>query len=180
MSKIGKKSIPVPAGVDVKVSGSLVSVKGPKGELSRPLPAGFGVTVTDGAALIAPAAGAPVQAITWGLERALLKNMIVGVSEGFKETLELNGVGYKAAVKGTDLELNLGFSHPVLFPLPAGVSAGVEKNLIILSGIDREAVGQTAAQIRALKKPEPYKAHGVKYGDEVIRRKAGKKAATAA
>ena len=180
MSKIGKKPIAIPSGVDVKINGLNASVKGPKGQLERQIPAGFNVAVSDGTLSITPLDKALSNPVLWGLARATLNNMITGVSEGFKEVLELNGVGYKAVVKGNILELNLGFSHPINFPLPDGLTATVEKNILTLSGIDRESVGQTAAKIRMLKKPEPYKGHGIKYSDEVIRRKAGKKAATAA
>lgn len=180
MSKIGKKPIAIPSGVEIKINGSQASVKGPKGQLERNLPAGFTVTIADNSLTIIPENKTADNAVLWGLARATLNNMITGVSQGFQEVLELNGVGYKAAVKGTALELNLGFSHPINFPLPEGLTATVEKNILTLSGIDREVVGQTAAKIRMLKKPEPYKGHGIKYSDEVIRRKAGKKAATAA
>ncbi|MEK7194747.1 MAG: 50S ribosomal protein L6 [Patescibacteria group bacterium] len=180
MSKIGKKPITIPSGVEVKINDSKASVKGPKGQIERNIPAGFAVAIADNALTITPENKAADNAVLWGLARATLNNMITGVSKGFQEILELNGVGYKAAVKGNVLELNLGFSHPINFPLPEGIVATVEKNILTISGIDREVVGQTAAQIRMLKKPEPYKGHGIKYSDEIIRRKAGKKAAAAA
>ncbi|MEK7525823.1 MAG: 50S ribosomal protein L6 [Patescibacteria group bacterium] len=180
MSKIGKKPIAIPSGVEVKINGLRASVKGPKGQTEKKIPAGFTVTAAGGVVTIVPTEKVSHNPVLWGLARATLNNMITGVSEGFKEVLELNGVGYKAAVKGSALELNLGFSHPINFPLPEGIVATVEKNILTISGIDRELVGQTAAQIRMLKKPEPYKGHGIKYSDEIIRRKAGKKAATAA
>ncbi len=180
MSKIGKKPITIPAGVEIKINDLKASVKGSKGQLERQLPAGFNVAVSEGTVAITPLEKTLSNPVLWGLARATLNNMITGVSEGFKEILELNGVGYKAVVKGSVLELNLGFSHPINFPLPEGIVATVEKNILTISGIDRELVGQIAAKIRMLKKPEPYKGHGIKYSGEVIRRKAGKKAATAA
>jgi len=177
MSKIGKKSITLPENVDVKVDGRLVSIKGPKGELSRTITNGITVLVTDGKVMVAPTD--KIHPSIWGLERALVRNMILGVSTGFEEKLEINGVGYKAIQKGEDLELNLGYSHPIIFKTPKGISYKIEKNIITITGIDKELVGYVAAQIRKMKVPDPYKVHGVKYVDEVIKTKAGKKAATA-
>lgn len=180
MSKIGKKPIAIPTGVDVTINGSTVSVKGPKGELERTIPSVFVLTVdADGLSIAPPKSTEDINPI-WGLERALLKNMIQGVSQGFEEILELNGVGYKAVPKGNDLEMTLGFSHTILFKIPEGVKATVEKNIVKINGISREAVGSVAAKLRALKTPEPYKGHGVKYAGEVIKIKAGKKAAASA
>ena len=180
MSKIGKKPIILPSGVDVKVTGTSVAVKGPKGELSRTISDVISVSVADGKVQVGLKDANKDHFPLWGLERALIRNMIVGVSEGFMETLELNGVGYKAVPKGNDLELSLGFSHTIPFKAPAGISFKVEKNVLTISGIDKELVGYVAAQIRKMKVPDPYKVHGVKYADEVIKTKAGKKAATAA
>lgn len=178
MSKIGKKLIMLPDGVDVKVDGLMVTVKGPKGTLTRTITDGIAVTVAEGKVSVQPSKA--VHPSVWGLERALVRNMIKGVSEGFQEVLELNGVGYKAILKGTDIELNLGFSHPILYKTPEGIAYKIEKNVITITGIDKELVGYVAAQIRKMKVPDPYKVHGVKYADEVIKVKAGKKAATAA
>ncbi|MEK7582377.1 MAG: 50S ribosomal protein L6 [Patescibacteria group bacterium] len=185
MSKIGKKPIILPNGVDLKIdlpTGQeklTVTVKGPKGELYRTISEGISVSVADGKVMVMPTQKDPAHTSIWGLERALIRNMILGVAEGFEETLELNGVGYKAVPKGTDLELNLGFSHPILFKTPEGITFKVEKNIIKINGINKELVGYVAAQIRKMKVPDPYKVHGVKYADEVIKVKAGKKAATA-
>lgn len=181
MSKIGKKSIPVPSGVDVKIDGSSVAVKGPKGELIHELPSFLALEVLEGKAqmkLIGDVQGKErkERIRQWGLERAEIKNMIVGVSHGFDKALELQGVGYKAIPKGSDLQLSLGFSHPIPFKIPQGINVKVEKNIVTISGIDKELVGHVAAKIRALKVPEPYKGHGVRYVGEVIKLKAGKKA----
>lgn len=180
MSKIGKKPILIPGGVDVTVSGDSVSVKGPKGELKRTVSPAVAVAVADGKVSVSLKEQGADNFPTWGLERALIRNMIIGVSEGFRETLELNGVGYKAVAKGNDLELSLGFSHTIPFKAPAGITFTIEKNILTVFGIDKELVGYAAAQIRKMKVPDPYKVHGVKYADEVIKVKAGKKAATAA
>ncbi len=184
MSKIGKKPIQIPAGVEVTLEGHELIVKGPKGELRKKFPETLQVRLSEGALLVAPrseAAPDPKETgALWGLGRALARNMILGVTEGFSKSLELQGVGYKAAQKGSDLELNLGFSHPILFPIPEGMSVKIEKNVITLSGTDKESVGLVAARLRALKVPEPYKGHGVRYSDEVIKLKPGKKAVTAA
>jgi len=179
MSKIGKKPIMLPSGVDVKVSGSEVTVKGSKGELKRTISDKVDVKVADGKVEVSLKAPNKQDFPLWGLERALVNNMITGVSNGFTETLELNGVGYKAVPKGNDLELSLGYSHTIPFKTPAGITFKVEKNVITITGIDKELVGYVAAQIRKMKVPDPYKVHGVKYADEVIKTKAGKKAAAA-
>lgn len=182
LSKIGKKPIPVPKGVEVKVSGNLVSVKGPKGELKKHFNDSILISLdNDQAVLSLKDKNASTQkAPLWGLTRALMANMLKGVTDGFEKNLEFEGVGYKANVKGNDLELSLGYSHPVQVNAPAGVTLKVEKNVIKISGIDKELVGQVAAEIKSKRPPEPYKGKGIKYAGEVIRRKAGKKAATAA
>lgn len=181
MSKIGKRSIGIPSGVEVSIHEGLFTAKGPKGTLMRRIPEFLSVSVTDGAVSVVPADGEAhgEMAARWGLERALLRNVIIGVSAGFEEVLELQGVGYKAAVRGNVLELNLGFSHPVGVLAPEGISFAVEKNIIKVSGSDKELVGCTAANIRALRPPEPYKGSGVRYAGEVIKLKAGKKAVVA-
>ena len=175
MSRIGKQPIHIPSGVQVTVDGSAVRVKGPKGELSLTLHPVVGCT-HDGST-VTVTVGYPTeknQRALWGLFQRLIANMVSGVTNGFSKTLEVNGVGFKVASSGNALTLSLGFSHPVVFQLPEGVQAGVEKNVITISGVDKQLVGETAARIRALKKPEPYKGKGIKYTDETIRRKAGK------
>ncbi|HXV26714.1 MAG TPA: 50S ribosomal protein L6 [Candidatus Paceibacterota bacterium] len=178
MSKIGKKLIKLPDGVQFTLGGDRVlTVKGPKGTLTREVPEFISVTAEDGSVKVALSGRAHPS--HWGLWRALVNNMITGVSEGFTKTLEFQGVGYKAAVKGNDLELNLGYSHPLTVSAPEGVSFEVDKTTITVKGSDKEAVGHVAALIRSKRLPEPYKGSGIRYSDEVIRRKAGKKAATA-
>lgn len=181
MSRIGKKPIQISSGVEIKIDGQTVAIKGPKGELKRQLPEVLDVKVSEGSVSVKPRGDAGLDKKTlslWGLGRAMLASMIKGVSDGFKKELEFNGVGFKAQVKGSDLELSLGYTKPVLIKGPAGVAFQVEKGLIVVSGIDKELVGHVAAQIRAARLPEPYKGTGIKYKEEVIRRKAGKKAVT--
>lgn len=181
MSKIGKKPIAVPPGVQITLADSVLTVTGSKGTLTKKVPAMITVNVADQKALVGVQAENPSRAdrAQWGLWRALLKNMIIGVSEGWKKTLEFQGVGYKAVVKGNMLELSLGYSHPITLTAPEGIAFTVEKSTIMVSGIDREQVGHAAAQIRTQRLPEPYKGSGIRYSDEIIKRKAGKKAATA-
>lgn len=179
MSKIGKKPIQIPNGVDVKIDGSFISVKGPKGELKRELPAGLEAKVENSQFTLRPKIITRESKILWGLGSSMARNMIKGVSEGFEKVLEFQGVGYKAAVKGNGLEMGLGFSHPVSVTAPEGITFKTEKNLIIVQGIDKELVGKVAAEIRSLRKPEPYKGSGIKYQGEIIIRKAGKKAVAA-
>ena len=176
MSRIGKKQIKIPEGVEIKIDGRKVSVRGPKGELEKELPKGLDIQIQDGSVSVAPKEGG-ADSRTWGLGRALLAVMIRGVSEGFEKTLEFSGIGFKAQVKGEDLELSLGFSNPVAIKALKGIAFQVEKNLIRVRGTDKETVGRIAALIRASRPPEPYKGTGIKYKDEVIARKAGKKAA---
>ena len=178
-SRIGKQPVVVPAKVTVKVDGTHVSVKGPLGALERTL---VGVTVeqTGGELLIGTIGETKASKSMHGLGRALLNNMVVGVSEGFKKDLEVQGVGYRIDATGNTLKLSLGFSHPIFFVLPDGVKAELQgQTKMTLSGVDKELVGQTAAKIRSLRPPEPYKGKGVRYVDEVVRRKAGKSAARA-
>lgn len=176
MSKIGKKIINIPAGVEVAIDNGLVSVKGPKGELKRKISEVLDMTIDNNIIKIQlkTNTGKDSSAL-WGLTRALIANMIKGVTEGFETVLEFQGVGYKAAVKGNDLELSLGYSHPITVTAPEGVSFKVEKNVIKVSGFDKELVGEVAANIRTKRKPEPYKGSGIRYNDEVIIKKAGKK-----
>ena len=176
MSKIGKKPIEIPSGISVKVDGSSISVKGPKGELTKPLTRGINVVVEGNMVKLSPAGGNKENTAKWGLQRALIANMVTGVISGFEKILEFQGIGYKANVKGKDLELGLGFSHPVVVPGIEGITFNVEKNSIKISGLDKELVGKVAAEIRKKRPPEPYKGSGIRYKGEVIKRKAGKKA----
>lgn len=178
MSKIGKQPIALPSGVEFKHDDGTITIKGPKGELSRAIPGGIQVSAEEGT--VSVARGERTHPSQWGLWRALINNMVTGVSEGFSRTLEFKGVGYKAAVKGQDLELHLGYSHPITISAPDGITFAVEKTSITVSGTDKELVGHVAAEIRSKRKPEPYKGAGIRYSDEVIKRKAGKKAATSA
>lgn len=175
MSRIGKLPISIPDGVTITVDGLHVSVKGPKGTLMMDTHRHVTVQVADSQATIT-VHHPDLQAdrALWGLTRVLLSNMVTGVTKGYEKKLEINGVGFRAAVAGKVVNLNLGFSHPVEFPIPEGITVTVEKNVVTIAGIDKQLVGQTAANIRSLKKPEPYKGKGIKYVDEVIRRKAGK------
>lgn len=180
MSRIGKQPIIIPEKVEVKIDGNLIMVKGPKGELERFLPNQIKAKIEDNKILILPVsentlANKKIMAL-WGLSRALVANMVKGVKEGYEKRLEIQGIGFRAAVQGNNLVLNLGFSHPVEFATPKGIEFKIEKNIIIVSGADKELVGQTAATIRALKKPEPYKGKGIRYQDEIVKIKAGKKA----
>lgn len=180
MSRIGKKSIAVPANVTVTIEGDTVKVKGPKGEdLLRLHP---NVHVSLEAGELAVTVNNPEEKqdrALWGLHRALLANMVRGVGQPFEKKLEMVGVGYKVALQGRKLVLEVGFSHPVEVELPEGITATVEKNVITLTGVNKQQVGEMAAQIRAIRKPEPYKGKGIKYVGEVIRRKAGKAAKAA-
>ncbi len=178
MSKIGKKPIMIPEKVDVTISAGFVSVKGPKGELKKPIPPMVSISQEDKQILIKPEAGTGREGSTyWGLTRSLVQNMIIGVTTGFEKVLEFQGVGYKAAVKGTGLELGLGFSHPIVYPGRDGITFQTDKGIIKVQGPDKELVGQVAAEIKTYRKPEPYKGSGIRYQGEFIRRKAGKKAA---
>jgi large subunit ribosomal protein L6 len=176
MSRIGRKPITVPAGVTVEITGQDVKVTGPKGSLDLTIMPGINIEQDGSTLTISKAVETPETGRLFGLMRTLVDNMVIGVSQGFTRALEINGVGYRAAVAGDVITLSLGFSHPVIFNLPQGVEAKIEKNLITLTGFDKQLVGQVAANIRALKKPEPYKGKGIKYVEETIRRKAGKTA----
>ena len=175
MSRIGKKPIVIPAGVQVAVAGANVSVKGPKGKLERQVTNGVHIQVeADRVEVTRPGDGRSERSLQ-GLTRTLIANMVDGVTKGFERILEINGVGYRADLKGTVLNLALGYSHPIEYPLPAGITAEVEKQTkITIRGIDKELVGATAAKIRSFRGPEPYKGKGIKYADERIIRKAGK------
>jgi large subunit ribosomal protein L6 len=176
MSRIGKQPVMLPEGVTIAVSAGFVEVKGPKGTLKRALPFDIGVTEENKTVVVSPLHQTRDALKLWGTVRAHIANMVKGVTVGYEIKLEIEGVGYRATQKGKDIELALGFSHPVLFPAPEGVDLKVEKNAITVSGISKDAVGKAAAEIRALKKPEPYKGKGIRYAGEVVRRKAGKKA----
>ena len=175
MSRIGRLPVAVPAGVEVKVAeNNLVTVKGPKGTLERVLPVEMSIKVEDGHVVVTRPSDLKKMKALHGLTRTLIQNMVIGVSQGYEKTLEVNGVGYRAAKQGKKLVLNLGYSHPVEMEDPAGLESKVDGNKIVVSGIDKEKVGQYAAEIRDKRRPEPYKGKGIKYADEVIRRKVGK------
>jgi large subunit ribosomal protein L6 len=175
MSRIGKKPISIPSEVTVDVTAETLNVKGPKGELTLPAHPKVKIEKIDNDLLVkVDNENNKQQRALWGLYRALINNMIIGVTAGFTKILEINGVGYKAELNGKKLILTLGYSHPIALDLPAGLEAKVEKNVITISGIDRQQVGQFAAVVRSKREPEPYKGKGIKYQDEVIRRKAGK------
>ncbi|MDO5391607.1 MAG: 50S ribosomal protein L6 [Eubacteriales bacterium] len=175
MSRIGRLPIVVPAGVEVKIAeNNVVTVKGPKGTLEKELPHEMEIKLEDGHIVVTRPNDLKKMKSLHGLTRSLLNNMVVGVSEGYKKVLEVNGVGYKCAKQGKKLVLNLGYSHPVEMQDPEGLEAKVEGNTITVEGIDKEKVGQYAAEIRDKRRPEPYKGKGIKYADEVIRRKVGK------
>jgi len=177
MSRIGKKPIPVPQGVKVAVEGALVKVEGPKGKLSHSVPRGLSVAVDSSEVKIERSSDHRTVRALHGLTRSLVANMVQGVKDGFQRKLEIVGIGYRAQLQGKNLQLALGYSHPVMFRLPEGVQAEVEKQVsITLRGADKALLGQTAAQLRALRKPDPYKGKGIKYAEEQIRRKVGKKA----
>jgi large subunit ribosomal protein L6 len=174
MSRVGKKPVPIPSGVTVTLKDGWIAVKGPKGALERQLPEGVNIKVdTTEIAVTRDSDEGPIRA-RHGLVRALVNNMVEGVTKGFERRLEINGVGYKAEVAGDKLNMSLGYSHPIAYPLPKGVSAKVEKNVIVLLANDRELLGQTAAKVRSFRPPEPYKGKGIKYVEEVIKRKVGK------
>lgn len=176
MSRIGKKPIVVPAGVTVTVDGHKVTVKGPKGTLTKEFNKNLTIALEDGHVVVTRPDDSIEMRALHGTTRALIHNMVIGVSEGFKKVLNLVGVGYRAAVKGKGLELALGYSHPVIIDEIPNITFAVEKNTtIIVEGIEKDVVGQVAAVIRSKRAPEPYKGKGVKYADEVIRRKEGKK-----
>lgn len=175
MSRIGRQPIAVPAGVDVKIDGSTVTVKGPKGTLTRTVHSNMHVEMADGAIVVTRPDESNLNKSLHGLTRTLIHNMVVGVTEGFKKELEVNGVGYRVAKQGKDLVMNIGFSHQVTMPEPEGITIEVPApNKIIISGADKQKVGQFAAEVREKRPPEPYKGKGIKYAEEHIRRKEGK------
>jgi len=174
VSRIGKLPITIPSGVTITVDDQEITVAGPKGTLKQFTMPGVTVKQEESAVTVSRINDEPKNRAKHGLMRALLNNLVQGVTAGFSKKLEINGVGYRVAMQGADLKFNLGFSHDVIYKLPAGVTAAVEQNTITISGIDKQQVGQVAAEIRALKKPEPYKGKGIKYIDERIIRKSGK------
>ncbi len=176
MSRIGKKPVVIPAGVTAKVDGQSILVKGGKGELSFTAPDDVSVALADGMIVVTPRNDSTQARAMWGTARAMVNSLMTGVSKGFERKLEIVGVGYKAVVSGTSIRLSLGYSHEVTFPIPAGIAIAAPKPTeLSITGIDKRQVGQTAAEIRALRPPEPYKGKGVKYAGEFIFRKEGKK-----
>jgi large subunit ribosomal protein L6 len=176
MSRIGKKAVTVPKGVTANVSGQSVKVKGPKGELSFEASDDVSVSVSDGMISVEPRAETKKARAAWGMSRTMVQNLMKGVTDGFERRLEINGVGYRAALAGKNLQLNLGYSHDLVYAVPAGITIQVPKPTeIVITGADRQKVGQVAAEIRDFRKPEPYKGKGVKYAGEYIHRKEGKK-----
>jgi large subunit ribosomal protein L6 len=176
MSRIGKKAIPIPAGVTVTLDGQKVAVKGPKGELSWTVVDEIAVSQEEGALTLTPLNDSQRSRSMWGLSRTLVANMVQGVTQGYEEKLELVGVGYRAAMKGRALSMQLGFSHDVDIPAPAGITFATPRQTeVVISGIDKQLVGEIAARIRKIRPPEPYKGKGVRYAGEKVRRKEGKK-----
>jgi large subunit ribosomal protein L6 len=178
MSRIGNKPISVPKGVEIKKDGNAVMVKGPKGSLKTPVVPGIDVKIENNVVSFSRGDDEGKSRAAHGLMRALVANNVLGVTQGFKKELDIVGVGYRAEVKGKEVVFQLGYSHPVRFPIPKGIDIAIDGKTghIVISGIDKQQVGQTAAEIRALREPDPYKGKGIKYSDEVIRRKAGKAA----
>jgi len=177
MSRIGRQPIDIPAGVEVMIDEKIVTTKGPKGELKVKILKGLSVDKTDNKITVTQAVEDANTLKQFGLLRTLIANTIIGVSEGFTKELEINGVGYRATMKGSVLEMSLGFSHPIEYSAPEGVVVSVNQNIITVTGFDKQQVGEAAANIRSFKKPEPYKGKGIRYVGEHVRRKAGKAAA---
>ena len=177
MSRVGKKPVPIPSGVTANVEGQTVKVKGPKGAMQVVLPEDVVVKMDAGAVQVDPRNETKRARSMWGTSRTLVSNLVTGVTKGFEKKLEITGVGYRAALQGKNLQLALGYSHDVVYPVPEGITIVAPKPTeIVVTGIDKQKVGQTAAEIRSLREPDPYKGKGIKYSDEVIRRKAGKAA----
>jgi large subunit ribosomal protein L6 len=174
MSRVGKLPISIPSGVDLKIAESGIEVKGPKGVLHLATHPAIAVNIDNNTVSVTPVDDSRIARQQHGLRRTLLANAVLGVTKGFEKSLEVIGVGYKVNVQGNTVVLNVGYSHPVNFVLPDGIQAKVENNKIVVSGCDKQAVGEVAAQIRRVRPPEPYKGKGIKYSDETIRRKAGK------
>ena len=176
MSRVGKNPVEVPSGVEVSVKGAVVSAKGKMGTMEYRATDDVVLSFEDGKITVTPANDSKRARSMWGTARSQVQNLVTGVTEGFKQELEINGVGYRAAVQGSDLVLQLGFSHDVIYPIPQGIEIKCEKpTSVTISGADKQRVGQVAAEIRSYRKPEPYKGKGIKYASEIIRRKEGKK-----
>ncbi len=180
MSRLGKRAITIPAGTDVSVVSSEITVKGKLGTLKRMVHPAITISVANGEVVVTPKEKSRLGRALWGTYAAHVRNMIGGVNTPFVKRLQVEGIGYKAELAGKQLKLAVGFSHPVILPIPEGITAAVEKNIITVSGSDKEQVGEFAASVRATKKPEPYKGKGIRYEGEVVRQKQGKKAAAAA
>jgi len=181
MSRIGRKPIPIPPGVTVSVDGATVRAQGPKGALTQTVPTPLAVVLKDNQLVVSRGSDQASVRALHGLARSLLANMVSGVKQGFERKLEIVGIGYRAQMQGKAIQLALGYSHPIVFPLPDGVSAEIDKQVLItLRAADKAVLGQTAAKLRELRKPDPYKGKGIKYVDEVVRRKVGKKAGAGA
>jgi large subunit ribosomal protein L6 len=177
MSRIGRKPITIPDGVKVQLDDGLVRAEGPKGKLAQPVPAGMTAALEGRQLVIKRSDDSRTARAIHGLTRALVANMVAGVKDGFEKKLEIVGIGYRAQLQGKGIQLALGYSHPVIFPLPEGITAEIDKQVsVTLRGADKALLGETAAKLRALRKPDPYKGKGIKYAGEVIRRKVGKKA----
>lgn len=174
MSRVGKMPITLPTGVSLTSDADTITVTGPKGSLQQFTLPGIKVETSDGQVIVSRANDEAANRARHGLMRSLINNMVVGVDKGFEKKLEINGVGFRVQAQGSDLKFNLGFSHDIIYKVPADIKVGIEQNVISISGASRQAVGQVAAEIRALKKPEPYKGKGIKYSDERIIRKSGK------
>lgn len=176
MSRVGSSPVEIPEGADVQITGQMISAKGKLGEMSVNIPTDIEITQEDGAIVFKPRSNNKRTRMAWGTSRSLVSNLVTGVTEGFTKRLEITGVGYRAAVQGESLNLQLGYSHDVNFPIPDGIDIKCETpTAIVISGADKQAVGQVAAKIRGFRKPEPYKGKGVRYHDEQILRKEGKK-----
>jgi large subunit ribosomal protein L6 len=181
MSRIGRKPVSIPQGVKVNIDGAVVRAEGPKGKLMQPVPAGLSAKLENNQLVISRSDDDRKTRALHGLARALVANMVTGVKDGFERKLEIVGIGYRAQLQGRVIQLALGYSHPVIFPLPEGVTAEIERQVsITLRGADKAVLGQTAAKLRALREPDPYKGKGIRYLNEVVRRKVGKKAGAGA
>jgi large subunit ribosomal protein L6 len=181
MSRIGRKPVNIPQGVTVNIDGAVVRAEGPKGKLMQPVPAGLSAKLENNQLVISRSGEDRKVRALHGLARALVANMVTGVKDGFERKLEIVGIGYRAQLQGRAIQLALGYSHPVIFPLPEGVTAEIDRQVsITLRGADKAVLGQTAAKLRALREPDPYKGKGIRYANEVVRRKVGKKAGAGA
>ena len=181
MSRIGRQPVSIPQGVKVSIDGAVVRAEGPKGKLMQPVPAGLSAKLENNQLVVSRSGDDRKMRALHGLARALVANMVTGVKDGFERKLEIVGIGYRAQLQGRAIQLALGYSHPVIFPLPEGVTAEIDRQVsITLRGADKAVLGQTAAKLRALRKPDPYKGKGIRYANEVVRRKVGKKAGAGA